>query len=64
MEKKREEVRRLKTLKMKDIRAKLDKIGKEAGKDILDDAGQSHLFCGVLTSCSFFDIGSSPRTRP
>jgi len=32
--KKREEVKRLKALKMKDIRAKLEKIGKEGGKSL------------------------------
>ncbi|KAG7091205.1 hypothetical protein E1B28_010257 [Marasmius oreades] len=37
MEKRREEVRRMKALKMKEIRAKLDKIGKEGGRNFQDD---------------------------
>ncbi|KAF4598798.1 hypothetical protein EYR38_007206 [Pleurotus pulmonarius] len=34
LQKKREEIKRLKSLKMKEIRKKLERIGKEAGKDV------------------------------
>ncbi|KAK0483373.1 KRI1-like family C-terminal-domain-containing protein [Armillaria novae-zelandiae] len=37
LQKKKEEVRRLKSLKMKDIRVKLDKIGREGGKNFEAD---------------------------
>jgi protein KRI1 len=37
--KKREEVQRMKALKTKELRAKLDRIGKEGGKN-LDDEGR------------------------
>ncbi|PBK96588.1 hypothetical protein ARMGADRAFT_923986 [Armillaria gallica] len=37
LQKKKEEVRRLKSLKMKEIRAKLDRIGREGGKDFEAD---------------------------
>ncbi|KAJ3800296.1 KRI1-like family C-terminal-domain-containing protein [Lentinula aff. detonsa] len=37
IQKKREEVKRLKTLKTKELRMKLDRIGKEAGKSLEDD---------------------------
>ncbi|KIY52343.1 hypothetical protein FISHEDRAFT_70028 [Fistulina hepatica ATCC 64428] len=43
MQKKREEVRRLKALKMKEIRAKLDKIGRESGKRLEDDPALQEL---------------------
>ncbi len=39
LQKKKEEVRRLKSLKMKEIRAKLDRIGREGGKDFEADPG-------------------------
>ena len=37
--KKREEVKRLKGLKMKDLRAKLERIGREGGKNINETKG-------------------------
>ncbi|KAE9408719.1 Krr1-domain-containing protein [Gymnopus androsaceus JB14] len=37
IQKKREEVKRLKTLKMQELRAKLDRIGKQGGKNLEDD---------------------------
>lgn len=43
MQKKREEVKRLKALKMKELRAKLDMIGKEGGKSFENDPGTSTL---------------------
>lgn len=41
MQERREEVRRLKALKMKELRHKLDKIGQEGGKNFDDDAGKT-----------------------
>ncbi|KAL1662664.1 KRI1-like family C-terminal-domain-containing protein [Schizophyllum commune] len=43
LQRKREEVRRLKALKMKEIRAKLDRIGREGGKDLEHDAALQEL---------------------
>uniref|UniRef100_D8QA87 Kri1-like C-terminal domain-containing protein n=1 Tax=Schizophyllum commune (strain H4-8 / FGSC 9210) TaxID=578458 RepID=D8QA87_SCHCM len=43
LQRKREEVRRLKALKMKEIRAKLDRIGREGGKDLERDAALQEL---------------------
>jgi protein KRI1 len=40
--KKREEVKRLKGLKMKELKAKLERIGREGGKDI-DETKGAHL---------------------
>ncbi|KAF5383395.1 hypothetical protein D9757_006159 [Collybiopsis confluens] len=40
---KREEVKRLKALKMKEMRAKLDRIGKEGGRNFEDDPGLQEL---------------------
>jgi protein KRI1 len=37
---KKEEVKLLKKLKMKDIRAKLERIGREGGKDFENNPGQ------------------------
>lgn len=37
--KKKEEVKRLKALKLKDLRARLEKIGKEGGKSLEDNKG-------------------------
>ncbi|KAL0574812.1 Kinetochore protein Spc24 [Marasmius crinis-equi] len=37
LQNRREEVKRLKALKMKELRAKLDKIGREGGRDFQDD---------------------------
>ncbi|KIK69016.1 hypothetical protein GYMLUDRAFT_35057 [Collybiopsis luxurians FD-317 M1] len=37
LQKKQEEVKRLKALKMKELRAKLDRIGKEGGKKLTED---------------------------
>lgn len=42
MQEKKEEIKRLKALKMKDIRAKLDKIAHEGGKIFDNDPGQYH----------------------
>ena len=41
MHKKKEEVKRLKALKMKEIRSKLERIGKEGGKQVDGDSGMS-----------------------
>lgn len=43
MEKKREEVKRMKALKMKELRMRLDRIGKQGGKNAEDDPGTSIL---------------------
>ncbi|TRM68953.1 hypothetical protein BD626DRAFT_562773 [Schizophyllum amplum] len=43
LQRKREEVRRLKALKMKEIRAKLDRIGREGGKDFENDPALQEL---------------------
>jgi protein KRI1 len=40
LQKKREEVKRLKSLKMKELRAKLERIGREGGKDFENDTGE------------------------
>jgi protein KRI1 len=37
--KKKEDVKRLKALKMKEIRAKLERIGREGGKNFDEDQG-------------------------
>ena len=42
MLKKKEEVKRLKSLRMKEIRAKLERIGKEGGKKIDETEGTYH----------------------
>lgn len=39
--KKKEEIKRLKVLKMKEIRSKLERIGREGGKSIDEDEGTS-----------------------
>jgi protein KRI1 len=43
LSKKREEVKLLKKLKMKEIRAKLERIGREGGKDFENSSGQLRL---------------------
>lgn len=43
MLKKKEEVKRLKALKLKEIRSKLERIGKEGGKRLDDTEGTSWL---------------------
>ncbi|KAF9268494.1 Krr1-domain-containing protein [Marasmius fiardii PR-910] len=43
MEKRREEVRRMKALKMKELRSKLDKIGKEGDRNFQDDPALQEL---------------------
>jgi protein KRI1 len=40
--KRKEEVRRMKGLKMKELRAKLERIGREAGKDVDKTKGNHH----------------------
>jgi protein KRI1 len=42
--KKKEDVKRMKALKMREIRRKLEMIGREGGKDINQDAGMLSLF--------------------
>lgn len=42
--KKKEEMRRLRALKMKDLRAKLERIGREGGKNLEDD-GMYQVIC-------------------
>ncbi len=51
LKQKKEEVKRLKALKMKEIRAKLEKIGREGGKNFDDDPGEmrSVLNCRHIT---------------
>jgi protein KRI1 len=39
--KRREEVKRLKSLKMKELRAKLERIGREGGKNLDETKGKS-----------------------
>ncbi|KAF9073539.1 KRI1-like family C-terminal-domain-containing protein [Rhodocollybia butyracea] len=43
MQKKREEVKRLKALKMKELRVKLDRISKQGGKSVQDDTALQQL---------------------
>ncbi|KAJ3810610.1 KRI1-like family C-terminal-domain-containing protein [Lentinula aff. lateritia] len=43
MEKKREEVKRMKALKMKELRMRLDRIGKQGGKNAEDDSALQEL---------------------
>ena len=40
--KKKEEVKRLKSLKMKEVRAKLERIGREGGKKLDETQGTTH----------------------
>lgn len=54
LEKKHEEVKRLKALKMKEIRRKLERIGREGGVSIDPDA-EGSLF---LLPCYHFDANS------
>lgn len=48
LSKKREEIRRLKGLKMKELRAKLERIGREGGKDVDQTKGP----CNFIFSAS------------
>ena len=41
LRKKKEEVKRLKALKMKELRAKLERIGVEGGKNLEETTGMS-----------------------
>lgn len=51
--KRKEEVKRLKGLKMKEIRTKLDKIGREGGKNLDDDPGACRVHLPALTPNNF-----------
>ena len=48
--KKREEVNRLKSLKKKEIRVKLERIGKEGGKDVDETEGKSDAYMRLSES--------------
>jgi protein KRI1 len=61
--KKREEVKLLKKLKMKQISAKLERIGREGGKDLENDPGKACFLQFCLLTLIIFR-GSSAKFGP
>ena len=52
--KKKEEIRRLKSLKMKELRAKLERIGYEGGKDVDESEGNPHSILSITLRLMIF----------